>query len=174
MPSREGLFRFYWNEGKRKLLVEKYGTNIKDELRKRIEADILGNTRPNIAPEIKSIDNQIKNERLKNLRYKNRIDKVRAQHYETFGIEPSTQANEAIKIGTRSVPRDVTSTYSKPITARDFDVRHHCTTSQNSLNGWLGKCKHCDYSSLPQDEETQALAKLKEHVSIKHYSEVWK
>lgn len=170
MTSNEAKFQFYFNIKQRTFLVEKYGTINKKELMQKIAEDILENTQT----KIQTIDDKIKNERLTNLQYKNRIDKVRAEHYETFGKEPSPQANEAIKIGTRTTPKDVTTTYSKPITAKDFDVRNHGTLHQDQLNGHISKCRHCDYSSLPQDEQIQALAKLKEHVSIKHYSEVWK
>lgn len=43
-----------------------------------------------------SIDAKIKEAKLENLGYKNRIDKVRAIHVETFGKEPSPQAQNAI------------------------------------------------------------------------------
>lgn len=167
MAGKEGKFFLYFSKEELKSLIAKYGTNVKEDLVKKIKADSLDTTQQTANPYI-DIDTQIKQERLTNLKIKNRIDSVRATHLETFGIEPSPQAKQAIIAG-------ATQTATPTSQAITVDVHKFLKGTFEDKFGWFhADCNRCSFrTGTGRDFESAAIRDLEAHV-LQAHKEAWK
>jgi hypothetical protein len=110
-----------------------------------------------------SIDVKIKEARLENLGYKNRIEKVKAVHYETFGKAPSVEAREAI---TQNANGQTVTTSRPAITPNPIP---NFTMMQDD-EGFLARCKICNQTgdSGKRKFEEAAIEDIAFHLSLVH------
>lgn len=113
-----------------------------------------------------SVDYKLKEARLENLGYKNRIEKVKADYAETFGKPISPQGASAVTTRFES---------AKPQTATQLSInatlRFMESCRQNDLGQWVVICEKCRADFIDTDRE-KAVAELRNHLQFQHSKEL--
>lgn len=162
------LFRIYIDEDRKELIhwIESFkeiseGTvEILDKLRTGVLVD---RTEQQLN---RDLDRQIKQARLENLGYKNRIDAVRATAAETFNGKISPQADKAIEKRFES---------EKPQTAKQLSInavlRFMESCKLNDENQWVVICEKCRADFIDTNRE-KALSQFRDHMTTQHAKEL--
>lgn len=92
MGSNSNKFFFYFNKDDIKTLIEKYGTDVKEDLLKAIKADILSKKE-----QAANTDAETKQWKLRKLKAETLIKEHELTYIETFNDKPSPEAKSAIR-----------------------------------------------------------------------------
>lgn len=166
MAGREGKFFLYFSKEEIKTLIAKYGTDIKEDLIKKIKADSLNQTAQTTT---QSYDQEVKDWKLRKLKAETMLKERKLDYVETFGTRPSPEARRAMS---ELVSHHV-ATVPQAAPKTTFEAAQHCKVYQDRLNGYHSQCLYCEYYTFqPRDTPIAAIDDLKKHLAT--HNEVWK
>lgn len=113
-----------------------------------------------------SIEYKLKEARLENLGYKNRIEKVKADYAETFGKPISTQGQKAVETRFDSARPQTATQLSINATLRFME-----SCKQNELGQWVVICEKCRADFIDTNRE-KAVSDLRDHLQSQHAKEL--
>lgn len=160
MMDKNHDFYFYFNNDELKIIIERFGTNDRDELKEKIKFFILENKEP------LDIDEDTRYKKLRNdhTEIKIKIDKKKLSFMNNFDDEPSVDGEKAIIEGVKR--RDLTDL--------EFEsVKKYITIRQDNYNHsmWIGKCDLCKESES-YDSYKELLNDMVRHLTADHTKKV--
>lgn len=166
---RKNQITLNWNKELLRTIKNNFGTEDPKEIKKIIIAFLKNGSTENldIKEKLQDADLKLKQAKLTNYGYKNRIDKVRADSYEkyneTFGTAPSHQGEKAIKTyATRPLNSAEKENLLKLVTIRK-DV--------HNSNLYSAKCNVCNVGEN-YDSYFSAEDDLLRHLQTEHKEKV--